>query len=101
MKSSRISGPLVVLVLVVATVLLPVLIGHASKSFVQDSEKTLTIRRNADEPLELVDIKISEQSVTHNIKVKSRNGDEGRHGLDTVNVGKSFIPQRISFLLTN
>lgn len=64
--------------------LLPILIGHARKSFPQESEKSLAIRRNADEPLELVDIKISEQSVKDKIKVKSRHGDEGRQGLDTV-----------------
>ena len=62
MKSSRITL-LVVLVLVTATVLLPVLVGHASKSFVQDSERTLDIERYPNEPLELIDIKIGEQHI--------------------------------------
>jgi len=55
-------------------------IGHAS----QDDAKSLDIERNANEPLELVDLKVSEHSVKSKIKVKHRNDDEGRAGLDKV-----------------
>jgi hypothetical protein len=58
--------------------------GHAGKSLAQDSDKSLDITRHANEPLELVDIKVSEQSVTDKIKVKHRSGDESREGLDKV-----------------
>jgi hypothetical protein len=65
-------------------VLLLVFTGYARKSGEQDPEKSLDIRRHADEPLELVEIKISEKSVRDKISVKSRPLDEGRRGLDTV-----------------
>jgi hypothetical protein len=84
MKSPRINSPLVVLVLFLAPTLLPVLIGHAGKLSAQDTDKSLDIRRHANEPLELIDVKISEKSIRDKINVKSRTGDEGRRGLDTV-----------------
>jgi len=68
---------LVVLVLVVATVLLPVLTGHAGKSLFQDSEKSLDIERYPDEPLELVDLKVGDHSVKNKIGVKRRRDREG------------------------
>lgn len=84
MKSSRIRTPLVVFVLVGAMVLLLVFTGYARKSGEQDPEKSLDIRRHADEPLELIEVKISEKSVRDKISVKSRPLDDGRRGLDTV-----------------
>src|SRR5712692_3771996 len=57
-------------------------IGQAS----QDNQKSLDIERHANEPLELVDLKVSEHSVKSKIKikVKHRHGDQGREGLDNV-----------------
>lgn len=81
MKTSRISTPLVVLVLAIGTVLLPVLIGHARKSFAQDSEKALDIRRHVNEPLELIDLKVNQRSIKNMIAVSRRKGDDR---LDTV-----------------
>lgn len=77
MKSSRINTLLVVLVLIPATVLLPVVIGRASKPFAQDSQKSLDIERYPGEPLELVDLKIRDQSIKNQIKVKLRKDGEG------------------------
>lgn len=52
-----------------------------SKGMTQRSEKSLDIERYRSEPLELVDLKVSEQSVKGQIQVKRRiNGD----GLDSV-----------------
>jgi len=84
MKHSRISILLITLSVVVVMGLPLASIGQARALLAQDSEKSLAISRNANEPLELVDLKISEQSVKDKIKVKSRTGDEGRQGLDTV-----------------
>ncbi len=84
MKISRLSISLVALVVVVVTVLLLDSIGHARKSPAQNGEKSLDIQRHANEPLELLDFKVSEQSHKDRIKVKHRNGDEGREGLDRV-----------------
>lgn len=84
MKNSRVNPRLVVLLLALGTLLLSVLSGHVLKSSAQDTERSLDIRRNADEPLELVEIRISDQSVKDRLKVKSRYGDEGRRGLDTI-----------------
>src|SRR6266849_2502991 len=84
MRISRLSISLVGLVVVVVTVLLLDSIGHARKSPAQDREKSLEIQRHANEPLELLDFKVSEQSHKDRIKVKHRNGDGGREGLDRV-----------------
>src|ERR1051326_9491047 len=48
----------------------------ASKRITQGPEKSLDIKRYHNEPLELVDLKVSEQSVKGNIQVKHRvNGE--------------------------
>ncbi|HKC66135.1 MAG TPA: hypothetical protein VKB86_20995, partial [Pyrinomonadaceae bacterium] len=49
----------------------------ASKRVAQDDEKSLDIQRYANEPLELVDIKVSGQSYKDKITVKSRKNNEG------------------------
>lgn len=59
-------------------------IGHTRKSPPQDVEKKLEIQRHANEPLELVDLMVSQKSVKSKIKVKYRNADEGKEGLDKV-----------------
>jgi hypothetical protein len=83
MKTSRVSTPLVVLVIVVATLLLPALIGHARKSLLQDSLKSLEIERYPNEPLELVGLKVGEKSIKQEIKIKSRD-TISKWGLDSV-----------------
>ena len=77
MKTSRISTPLVVLVLVLATVILPGIIGHARKLLVQDSEKSLEIERYPNEPFSLVDLKVSERSIKNKIALTQRRGANG------------------------
>lgn len=56
-------------------------IGHAAKSSDQVVEKSLDIERYPDEPLELVDLKVGDQSVKNKIGVKRRRD---REGLDEV-----------------
>lgn len=73
MKHPRSSILLVSLVGVVAAGLLFSLIGHARKSAAQDAEKSLNISRYPDEPLELVDLKIGQNSVKNGIKSKIKN----------------------------
>jgi hypothetical protein len=48
-------------------------LGHAGKSPAQDGEKSLDIARYPNEPLELVDIKVNENSIKAGVKIKSRN----------------------------
>ncbi|MEJ7655142.1 MAG: hypothetical protein WKH64_18300 [Chloroflexia bacterium] len=78
MTRSKLSIPIIVLVVVAASLLFGS-IGWAGKSAAQDAEKSLDIERHQNEPLELVDIKVSGQSVKDKIKAKNRKGD---HGLD-------------------
>jgi hypothetical protein len=73
MKTSRMRTLLAVLVLILPTVILSGIIGHARKLLVQDAEKSLDIERYPNEPLELVDIKVGEKSLKDNIKIKSRD----------------------------
>jgi hypothetical protein len=49
----------------------------ASKRISQEPEKSLDIERHLNEPLELVDLKVSEQSVKGRIQVKLRRNGEG------------------------
>ncbi len=77
MIRSKLSIPIIALVAVVAAGLLFGSVGRAGRSFAQDSEKSLDIERYPNEPLELVDIKVSGQSVKGKIKVKNRKGDRG------------------------
>ena len=84
MRRSHLSTIVAALLIVVVAGLVLSFIGRARRSPAQDAEKSLDIQRHANEPLELVDLKVSEQSVKSKIKGKYRNGDEGREGLDKV-----------------
>src|SRR5438094_1188656 len=77
MKPSRSSILLVTLVGVVAAGLMFSLIGHARKSAAQNTEKSLDIERYPKEPLELVDLQVSELSIKNMIVVRSRRDTEG------------------------
>lgn len=77
MTCSKLSIPILTLVVVVVAGLLFGSVGRAGKSATQDAEKSLDIERYPNEPLELVDIKISGQSVKDKIKVKNRRDDKG------------------------
>ena len=70
------SSPRLFIVSTVMAVLMGMLIyslGHAS----QDTEKSLDIERHPNEPLELVDLKVNDQSVKSKIRAKFRRGDDG------------------------
>ena len=84
MKHSHLTTLFVTFAVVVVAGLVFYSIGHARKSLAQDAEKSLNIERHANEPLELVEIKVSDQSVKNKINSKYRNGDEGREGADVV-----------------
>ena len=81
MRSYKSTALIVALVAIFATGILFASIRVVSKGVTQRSEKSLDIKRYRAEPLELIDLKVSEQSVKGNIQVKRRiNGD----GLDSV-----------------
>jgi len=80
MKHSHISKLLVPLALLIVSGLLVDSI-HARQSPAQDAEKSLDIERYANEPLELIELKIGEQPLKDRITIKSRRNDEG---LDSV-----------------
>lgn len=81
MKNSRPTILIVTLLTFFATGFVFGHIGHAVKSSAQDAEKSLEIERYANEPLELVEFKVGEQSIKEKIATKSRRNDEG---LDSV-----------------
>lgn len=58
-------------------------IGNAHMSSVQDVEKSLDIERYPNEPLELVEIKVGEKSLKHDIKFKFKD-NVSKWGRDTV-----------------
>ena len=58
-------------------------LGHTTKPSLQDAERSLDIERYANEPLEIVEIKIGEKSLKHDIKLKIRDNNS-KWGLDTV-----------------
>jgi hypothetical protein len=65
----------------------------------QDNEKSLEIQRHGNEPLELVDLKISDQSLKGKIKTKARRGDDGE---DSVRFQETEDwPKRIRIRLRN
>ena len=71
----------------------------ASGSSAQNSEKSLDIERNNNEPLELMDLSVSEQSVKDRIKTKVRRADGG---LDEVTFQETDNwPSRIQLRLRN
>jgi hypothetical protein len=77
MTRSKLSIPIIALVVVVAAGLLFGAVGRAGKSAAQDAEKSLDIERYPNEPLELVDLKIGQNSVKKSIKFKSKvNGSQ-------------------------
>jgi hypothetical protein len=78
---SKLSITAIALLTVFVTSMLFVPAGVAHKSPAQDPEKALDIKRYLNEPLGLVDLKVSEQSVKGNIQVKRRINGEG---LDSV-----------------
>ena len=53
-------------------------LAHTSNSLAQGNEQSLDIERHANEPLELVDVKVSGKSIKNGIKVKFRSGEDGR-----------------------
>jgi hypothetical protein len=101
MKNSWISSSLVVLVVLGAMTLSPVLIGQAHKSNVQDPEKSLDIGRYPNEPFELVDLKVSQNSVTNAIRFKSKD-ERSQWGFDNVKFkeGDDWF-QRVAVRLRN
>jgi hypothetical protein len=73
--------------------------GVASRSSAQGSEKSLDIRRHNNEPLELMDVKVSEHSIKSGIKIKARRSDGG---LDTVTFQETDEwPKRMRLRLRN
>ncbi len=71
----------------------------ASKSSAQNSEKSLDIERNNNEPLELMDVRVSEHSVKDRIKIKVRRADGG---LDSVTFQETDEwPKRMRLRLRN
>jgi hypothetical protein len=52
-------------------------INDAGKAEAQEGERSLLIERHGNEPLELIDLKIRDQSVKSKIKPKVRMGDDG------------------------
>lgn len=96
---SKPSIPVIALTVVFGTGILFVAIGYTHRPPAQDDDKLLDIERYPHEPLELVDLKVSEQSVKSKIKVKLRRG---RHGLDDAKFkDKSDWFKRVSVRLKN
>jgi hypothetical protein len=76
MRHSRLAVLVVTLIVVVIGLTFHVL-GLASSSSAQDTEKSLDIERYTNEPLQLVDFKIGEQSIKGGIATKVRRDNEG------------------------
>jgi len=90
--------------LLMAILMVLVLLGSLffSIGFAQNGKKSLDIRRHADEPLELVELKVDEQSLKAKIKTKFRNRDDEKEGLDTVEFeGREDWLKRIALALRN
>ncbi len=78
MEQSRVRTQIVTLLIVVVGLgLLFYSIGFAGKSEAQGAEKSLDIERHGNEPLKLVDLRISGKSLKDDVKVKLRRGDDG------------------------
>lgn len=80
-RSRATSSFLIILGVGLLTGLLFHSIGDAHRPSAQDTEKSLDIRRHANEPLELIDLKLGQRSIKNLITVSRRNGDDR---LDTV-----------------
>ncbi len=81
MKNSRLSIRLVTTLFLVAAGLGSAATGSSSKLAAQATDKSLDIERYSNEPLELTELKIGEQSIRDKIATQSRRNDEG---LDSV-----------------
>ena len=81
MLRPRLSIALAALLVLSAVVMIYGTRGYAYKSAAQDDEKSLDIERYPNEPLEIVDIRIGEQSVKDKVSTKSRRNGVG---LDSV-----------------
>jgi hypothetical protein len=77
MLHTKLSRLLLALVVIAALGIMFASSRVASKRVAQDPEKSLDIQRYPNEPLELLDIKVSGQSYKDKITVKSRKNDEG------------------------
>jgi hypothetical protein len=89
---------LFVALVVLVTGLLVYSLGHASRSTAQDAEKSLDIERYPNEPLELVDLKIGDQSVKNKIAVKVRKGEEGLDNVKFRDSDEWFKRMRITLV---
>ena len=73
--------------------------GVTSKSSPQGFERALDIQRHNNEPLEIVDLRVSEHSIKNRVKEKVRRSDDG---LDTASFSETDDwPKRISVRLRN
>lgn len=77
-------GLLVATAVFVLTALTLYSTAFTHRSLAEGEKKSLDIRRHRDEPLELVDLRISGKSLKSKIKTKSRLQDNRKEGLDTV-----------------
>jgi hypothetical protein len=93
------SSLLFIALVVFGAALLLVSTGEARKPPAQDADKSLDIERYPNEPLELVDIAVSAQSVKSKIKVKLRHGGEGLDNVKFKDKDEWF--KRVSVRLRN
>src|SRR5947208_14473463 len=99
MIRSKLSVPIIALVVIFATGLLFASIKVSSERTTQDPEKSLDIERHLNEPLELVDLKVSEQSVKSDIQIKRRKDGEGLDNVKFQDRGEWF--RRVKVRLRN
>jgi hypothetical protein len=83
MKHSRLSIVILSALVAVSAELALDSVGNAHISSVQDVERSLDIERYPNEPLELVEIKVGEKSLKHDIKFKSKD-NTSKWGRDSV-----------------
>lgn len=77
MRNSRLGVSMVALIIVVPIGFLFNALGLAGSSSAQNTEKSLDIERYANEPLQVVDFNIGEQSIKDRIATKFRSDKEG------------------------
>jgi hypothetical protein len=83
MKNSRLSIALVTLLAFIIIGFALNNLGHAGNSSAQDADKSLDIERYPNEPLELTELKVRENSVKKGIRFKSKD-NISQWGLDNV-----------------